>query len=234
MQWADWEPMDREIRATFGYGADADREAARRLHALAPRPSRWRDLRAALRNRRDIVVLGCGPDLGHVQASHLAGRTVVACDGASRRLMEIGAPPSVVVTDLDGDPEGLRWAAAAGAYLVVHAHGDNVSQLEALVPALGPLVLGTYATAPDEHLAPLRSLGGFTDGDRAVVLLEDVEARHATLVAFQFDAEPSRYSHRWDPETKPRKLGFARRVVEDVARRGRLSLAHWRPPGADG
>ena len=168
-----------------------------------------------------------GPDGGEERKSRRDGMTdswenrrcIVAADGASTRLMEIGVLPDIVVTDLDGAPEGLAWAASGGAVLLVHAHGDNADRLGA-VPGLarrGP-VAGTCQGDPND-LAPLRNLGGFTDGDRAVLLCEALGSTGARLAAFDLDAAPSRYSHRFDPARKPRKLAWAARILDDAARR---------------
>jgi uncharacterized Rossmann fold enzyme len=212
------------IRAEFGYPEAADRAAARELAALVPaRP--WRELGVVARNRQNLLVAGCGPGLARLEGPQLDGKVVVACDGATGRLRELGRPPDLVVTDLDGDPADLLWAAAQGSAFAVHAHGDNRPALARLVPGLGPFVHGTHQVEPTPELARLRNVGGFTDGDRAVLLLEELGARAARLVGFEFDADPSRYSHRWDPRTKPAKLAWAKRIVESCHARGKLHLS---------
>jgi 2-amino-4-hydroxy-6-hydroxymethyldihydropteridine diphosphokinase len=229
MEWTAWAPTMAAIRAEFGYEAEPDREAAHALHKLVPATNRMRDVGVEVRNRRDLVVAGCGPGLVQAKADLFVGKAVVAVDGACERLQELGIVPRVVVTDLDGKPEALQWAAAQGAKMVVHAHGDNRKDLEALVPTLGPQVYGTHQLEPMPGLEPLKNAGGFTDGDRAVLLLEHLGARAALLVGFETDREPSRYSHRWDPKTKPAKLAWAGRIVDECHARGRLALTTWVP-----
>ncbi len=230
MDWTTWSPTMAAIRAEFGYPEADDRAAALELKALLPAGAPpWRDLGVDIRNRRDLVVAGAGPSLAAAPASLFVGRITVAADGAAGRLRELGVVPNVVVTDLDGDPDALVWAAQQGARMVVHAHGDNRPALAALVPRLGPLVHGTHQVAPEPALEPLRNVGGFTDGDRAVALCEDLGARSAILVGFDFDADPSRYSHKWDPRTKPAKLAWAKRIVEGVHARGKLHVRRWVP-----
>jgi hypothetical protein len=119
----------------------------------------------------------------------------------------------------------------------VHGHGDNLDRLDDLVPQLGPFVAGTHQWAGDEaiDLRPLRNVGGFTDGDRAVALCEAYGVREVRLACFDFDAPPSRYSHAWDPTTKPRKLAWAKRIIDGVQARGRThvrSLAQAPGPSA--
>ncbi len=227
MEWADWAPTWRRIQADFGYDPAADEAAALLLHTLVPATNRFRDLGVILRNRRNVVVAGCGPSLAAAGADAYAGRVVVAADGATERLREIGVHPHVVVTDLDGNPDALAWAAGVGAAMVVHAHGDNQDAIRGWVPRLGPQVYGTHQVEPRPALEPMRNVGGFTDGDRAVMLCEALGARAVRLVGFDFHAGPSRYSHRWDPATKPRKLAWAEGIVAGVQERGRMRLERW-------
>ncbi|MFO1534797.1 MAG: 6-hydroxymethylpterin diphosphokinase MptE-like protein, partial [Thermoplasmatota archaeon] len=125
MQWSDWEPSYRAICAQFGYREEADLAAARELRALIPATSRFRGLGVLVRNRRDVAIVGAGPSLERTPPAALAGQVVVACDGATTWLRETGVVPHLVVTDLDGAPNDLAWAAAQGSSMVAHAHGDN-------------------------------------------------------------------------------------------------------------
>lgn len=229
MEWTAWEPTYRAICAQFGYREEDDRAAARGLRPLVPATSRFRDLGVQVRNRRDVAVVGAGPSLARIPPAVLAGRVVVACDGAAGWLREGGVVPHVVVTDLDGAPEDLEWAAAQGSAMVVHAHGDNRDAIRELAPRLGPQLYGTYQCTPEPALEPMRNVGGFTDGDRAVLLCEELGARSVLLFGFDFGAPPSRYSHRWDPATKPAKLAWAERIVGEAAARGRMGVARYMP-----
>ncbi|HEX2066245.1 MAG TPA: 6-hydroxymethylpterin diphosphokinase MptE-like protein [Candidatus Thermoplasmatota archaeon] len=225
MDWAAWEPHYRALCAQFGYREEDDLAAAWELHALVPARCRFRDLGVLLRNRREVAVVGAGPSLERTRPAALAGRALVACDGAATWLRESGLVPHAVVTDLDGAPGDLAWAAAQGSSMVVHAHGDNRAALRELAPRLGPQLYGTYQCGPRPGLEPMRNVGGFTDGDRAVLLCEALGARSALLFGFDFAAPPSRYSHRWDPATKPAKLAWAQRLVGEAAARGRMAVA---------
>ncbi len=230
MEWVQWEPQMRAIRAQFGYDQAEDATAAGLLKTLLPKPGpAWRDLGVQLRNRRNLILLGCGPTLERTPPASLVGKVVVAADGAATWLREQRRPPNVVVTDLDGAEEDLVWAAEQGAFMVVHAHGDNQDALRRIVPHLGPLVWGTHQVEPTPALEPMRNLGGFTDGDRAVLLCEALGGRAATLHGFDFKEPPSRYSGRFDPATKPAKLQWAERIVGECHARGQLRLALWKP-----
>jgi uncharacterized Rossmann fold enzyme len=229
MEWMAWAPTMAAIRAEFGYDPEPDREAAHALHKLVPATNRMRDLGVEVRNRRDVVIAGCGPGLVKAKADLFLGKAVVAADGATERLRELGVVPRIVVTDLDGKPEALEWAAAQGSRMAVHAHGDNRKAIAELVPRLGPQVYGTHQLEPVPGLEPMKNVGGFTDGDRAVLLCEHLGARAALLVGFEMDQPPSKYSHEWDPKTKPRKLAWAEKIVAECQARGKLALTKWVP-----
>jgi 2-amino-4-hydroxy-6-hydroxymethyldihydropteridine diphosphokinase len=229
MEWTAWAPTMAAIREEFGYDAEPDREAAHALLKLVPPTNRLRDLGVEVRNRRDVVIAGCGPGLAQATAEVFLGKAVVAADGATERLRELGIVPRLVVTDLDGQADSLEWAGAQGSRMVVHAHGDNRPAIAELVPRLGPQVYGTHQLEPTPGLEPMKNVGGFTDGDRAVVLCEHLGARAALLVGFETDRAPSKYSHGWDAKTKPRKLEWAEKIVAECQARGRLALTKWMP-----
>ncbi len=234
MDWTDWAPTYHAILDDFGWDPDADADAARGLASLVPPAAgraAWRHLATDLRRRPDAVVVGCGPVLERLRASDLPPGIVVAADGATLRLQELGVVPRVVVTDLDGDPDALRWAAEAGATMVVHAHGDNRERLG--LAADWPVVAPSCQSPAPEGAQHVRNHGGFTDGDRAALLCEAMEVRRVRLVAFDLDATPSRYSHHYDPETKARKLAWAGRILSEAAARadagGPTRFEQWVP-----
>ncbi len=216
--------MYEDILADFGWRESADAASAHALHARLTGHDAFRDVGTELKHRPRVIVVGCGPTLDSVKASNLPEGIVVAADGATSRLREIGVLPRVVVSDLDGDVDDLAWAAQQGASFVVHAHGDNQDRLQA-IEHLGPFVAGTYQSTADPALLPMRNIGGLTDGDRAVSLCERFRVKEVMLACFDFDAPPSRYSHHWDPDTKGRKLAWARRIIEGVHARGQTRVA---------
>lgn len=226
MDWDAWQPTYEAILADFGWDEAADAAAAKQLHRILGGRSAWRDVGTELK-RRHVTVVGCGPALERLQPADIPPSVVVAADGATSRLRELGILPRVIVTDLDGDLADIQWAADQGASIVVHAHGDNQEKLEQAAQ-LGAFVAGTYQSTPEAGLAPLRNLGGFTDGDRAVLLCEHFQCRSIHLVGFDAGGAPSRYSHTFDPATKGRKVAWMGRILDDAAARGVPMTGSWR------
>jgi uncharacterized Rossmann fold enzyme len=220
------EPFYPEIMADFGWSEVDDQKSAVKLHALLPSHDTFRHVGTELKHRPLVTVVGCGPSLDNLTMQDLQG-IVIAADGAAGRLQELGVVPRIVVTDLDGGIEGLQWAADNGAAMVVHAHGDNQDSFGAVEGF--PIACGTYQSAPDDALRPMRNVGGFTDGDRAVMLCQAYGVKQVNLVAFDLDSEPSAWSGKFNQATKARKLGWAKRILKRVAAEGSMRIVHAEP-----
>ncbi|MBI0581525.1 MAG: hypothetical protein JET69_00735, partial [Methanomassiliicoccales archaeon] len=88
---------------------------------------------------------------------------------------------------------------------------DNIPALERYVPWFtGPLTPTTQGRPFDG----VYNFGGFTDGDRAVMLARHFGARMIRLAGFDFD-DPRPKAGK-DPEVKRRKLREARRLIWDL------------------
>lgn len=216
MDFAEWEPLYRQILADFGFDQEADEAAARLLAHLLPAARATPDDLQGLLADRPATVLGNGPSLaGEIQ--RVEG-VVLAADEATSVALEHGLVPAVVVTDLDGRVADQREAQVRGALVVVHAHGDNVPALERWVSRFGPRILGTTQSVP---FPGIHNFGGFTDGDRAAFLADHFGAASIRLLGFDFQRPSPKDVPR---EIKRRKLAWARRLLEDLARRRPLTL----------
>jgi len=92
---------------------------------------------------------------------------------------------------------------------VIHAHGDNGPAVEAWAPRFTGPVVGTTQAKP---VGGLRNFGGFTDGDRAVLMAAHFGASKINLVGFDFENP----SPKDDRELKKRKLDWAYMLVTTV------------------
>ncbi len=213
-----------EVRRDLGFKESEDRLAAILMcELLAGRGLRLRDVPVG----REVVVVGAGPSVRRLPKvrGELEGRVVYAADGACEALLRVGIVPDVVVTDLDGRVEFLLMAVEEGAVPVVHAHGDNVERLARWVPVLADAgVLGTCQVDP-----PCRDVvnpGGFTDGDRAVVLAARRGARRVLTVGMDFGDLTTEFSRPGEgrgvfraDRIKRRKLRWGERIVRMVRER---------------
>ncbi len=157
----------------------------------------------------DVTVLGNGPNLEQELRQQAPAGTVITADGATSTLMHtLGRVPDIIVTDLDGDAVDQIAANAQGAIVVVLAHGDN----EELVRRYAPWFTGPVTpTTQGRPFDGVYNFGGFTDGDRAVML-----ARHMGAIRIHlrgFDLENPRPKAGKDPAVKLRKLQIARDLI---------------------
>jgi len=218
-EWLNW--YDR-IAAELGIEPSKDLAAAELLAStICGRAITPTSLAERLARFKAVVVFGAGPSLlRDVETSReLLSRSdigVVAADGACTPLIREGVLPSVVVTDLDGPEDDLRACSTNGSVMVVHAHGDNVEALRRVLPQISGQVMGTTQTAP---VGCLQNFGGFTDGDRAVLMCEALGCKRIVLGGMDFGCEVGEYSKRLplaQPalERKLKKLEIGRRILE--------------------
>ena len=120
------------------------------------------------------------------------------------------------ITENDQIPEGTLIAAdgAVSACLkrnlvpeiVIHGHGDNLSRLFEFSTKINPISLTT--TYPSSKT---NCWGGFTDGDRSLMMSLGLGAELVNLVGFNFE-EIGEYTGNFSFK-KLQKLSWARKIV---------------------
>jgi uncharacterized Rossmann fold enzyme len=233
LEFKDWWPWYVRIVKEFGFDMDRDRLSAKTLSGILDgRALSLDELRRSFKGG-SFIVFGCGPslqrDLDEASRLKLLSRYLpVAADGAANALLDLACRgPYAVVSDLDGGFRGLLEADMRGAIMVLHAHGDNLDKIEGLAPSFRGRVAGTTQAEP---LSNVYNFGGFTDGDRAVFMLEEMDARRIVLMGMDFGFKVGRYSKPWLKEEMPaderklRKLSFAKRLLEWLAPRASCEI----------
>ena len=205
MELQRWEGIYEEILRDMGYDRSSDESSARLLKTLTQMSDLIDDDDVYDLMRGTVAIIGpAEPDL-----SGLDGKTVIAAGSATEAVMK-ALVPDIVVTDLDGDIQSQIEASDRGAITFIHAHGDNSDLIMRYAKEFrGPIVLTTQAT-PDNVI---RNYGGFTDGDRAVCIARHFGASEIELRGFDFDVPTVKDGS--DPETKKRKLAWAKRIIMD-------------------
>lgn len=209
MDLLEWEACYLEILRDFGFPRRWDEVAAEVLveHLRDSQLASEDDVKRIILGKDVLVVADSDVE---VEETYLSQGTIIAADGATTKLRELGIVPEIVVTDLDGDVEDQLEANAKGAICVIHAHGDNIDAIREWTKRFNGKVAGSTQSMP---FGPLHNYGGFTDGDRAALLAQHFHARAITLVGFDFDrpkAKPGK-----DPRMKLRKLGWAERIIKE-------------------
>lgn len=210
MKYEEWKEHYHQIIKDMKFLEEKDIEAARILSKFSSENGLIRILSKKLKGKR-VNIFGAGPSLGKIKK--FSAGVNISADGATSFLLENKIIPDVVVTDLDGNLEDILKASEFGSIIVVHAHGDNIPQLEYV--SKFKQFIGTTQIEPFDKIY---NFGGFTDGDRAVFLAEHFGARKITLYGFDFKGE-SRYSPSPCDEKKRKKFSWAKRLIEHMKKR---------------
>jgi uncharacterized Rossmann fold enzyme len=237
METERWLPWYRRISERLGYDRNEDSRAALILDSML---NVRRLSLAALRRRiedRPVLIFGAGPsletDLRRIKKTHLLKTCgTISADGATTALLRLAdRTPDVVVTDLDGVVQDIQEAERRGAYVVVHAHGDNIPQLRRYVETFSH-ALGTTQTEP---IGRLHNFGGFTDGDRAVFLADALGGGPLALAGMDMGVTVGRFSKTGvaSPATKALKLRFGKELLEWFASTATVRLYNLTGGGED-
>jgi len=163
---------------------------------------------------KKVAVIGAGPSLEQIK--EIDADVIISADGATNYLYRIGIIPDIVVTDLDG----INVFPQEPIY-VIHAHGNNIGKLDKVNNM--KKIIGTCQVYP---FGKLHLFGGFTDGDRGVVIAKIFGAKEIKLYGMDFDSnyigKYSKPPYKYDlPMTwvKRNKLKIAKHIIEQVLRK---------------
>ncbi len=224
MKWEDWRASYEHILSDFSYDPGNEqkaREAGNRASASNPAIMKGEEALGVLRKTlaRKCLVTGNAPslavDMDRLRAAgEVAGRAIIASDSSCRTLHGLGIVPDIIVTDLDGDVETEKGMNGAGSLAVVHFHGDNIARATEFTGSLRGRAIVTTQAGPTDCTF---NFGGFTDGDRAVLLCEEFGAADVILAGFDFERIAEKGT---EGDIKRRKLARAKSIVEDASLRG--------------
>jgi uncharacterized Rossmann fold enzyme len=211
VKYPDWEAIYCRILDDFGYSRTEDEYSARVLATLV---SGRRVCGPECLNEiigRTVTVYGFGPNLEKEMDEVEPSGTIVSADGATTELIKRGIIPDIVATDLDGDIDAQIAANIKGAVAVIHAHGDNLNRIKEFVPFFPGRITPTTQSKPFDRVY---NFGGFTDGDRAVMLARHFGANRIFLIGFDFTT--ARTQTGKNAIVKAKKLEWARKLIYDM------------------
>lgn len=171
---------------------------------------------------KHAIIVGAGPsvieDLEGLKRIKRENLVFITCDGATKAFMEVfETHPDIIVTDLDGYLKEQVLCSKSGSIAIVHAHGDNKTEIATYVPKLEK-VMGTTQVKPKEKVF---NFGGFTDGDRAVYIAGYFKPKSITLVGMNLEEEVGKFSKPiiFDRTKKIQKLKIAKELLELFAKK---------------
>jgi uncharacterized Rossmann fold enzyme len=206
MQYDTWSKCYRAILADFGYDAGGDKMAREELVEIVSLFDRSRvDF-----SGQTVAIAGGAPTLPDELAQVSTADSVVAVSVAADVCLAADIDISMMVTDLDKNPETARALTHDGVPVAAHAHGDNRNLIRTVVPSFD--LSHTLGTTQAEPRGPVENFGGFTDGDRAAFIADAFGAETLVFPGWDFD----------DPnvtKAKAQKLDWAERLLHWLERR---------------
>jgi uncharacterized Rossmann fold enzyme len=222
MDYKNWEGTYKKILKDFNFSQKEDEKSAKVLDKLLQTKKNLFSINQLkdLINEREIVVFGAGPTLKSSIAKHknlFQEMIKITADGATTALLENDILPDIIVTDLDGRISDQIKATLQGSIAIIHAHGDNIDNIKEYVPKFKGKIIGTTQTNPDQYIN-LYNFGGFTDGDRAVYLAYEFNAKKINLIGFDYDNIIGEYSFpkNKDKKQKIKKLEWCKQLINKI------------------
>lgn len=160
----------------------------------------------------DICILGPGGYHGSLECD-----VIGAPEGGIPSIIMNGLKPLYVTGDLDVDMKLVDAMINLSHMILVHVHGDNIERISCYEGRLlGAKVI--YTSQVPTHTCTL-PIGGFTDGDRALIVAMLFEARRIKVLGYEF-TKPilTHKSIALDPDVKKVKLKLARDIIEATAK----------------
>ena len=211
MDWKVWKPKYDEIVKRLKLNEESDRKSAKIISEILPEIDQT-ELKKKI-DGRECIVFGAGPslekDLDLLEKNGWLKKTLVTADGATSAVMNYRTP-DVIVTDLDGIVEDQLEAWEDGAWMVVHAHGDNIPEVKKIVPKLKERVIGSIQV---NQPAEITNFGGFTDGDRAAFLSHHFGASTIYLAGMNLGTDIGRWTGKTDITQKIEKLSICKELL---------------------
>ena len=198
-----WNLQDR-IEVQFGFSRVREDVASRFASRIFTQEG---DISNHIKGR-DLVIVGAGIN----SFTDIPESNLLVADGALRACLERGMIPEFIVTDLDGYISDLIWASEHGSKVIMHSHGDNLAALYRYSSYIRPIcVTSTYPSTGTS------CWGGFTDGDRALMMALSLGCKSVQLIGFDF-SRIGDYSGKYSPR-KLEKLAWAKKIVTECMQR---------------
>jgi uncharacterized Rossmann fold enzyme len=219
MFYKDWAPIYEKISSDFSFELENEKKSADFLNTLLKniRIFSIKKLDEMISNK-EIVIFGAGPSLIDsidINFDKIKNLLKISVDGATSALLEKNIFPDIIVTDLDGKVSDQIKANSNGSIVIIHAHGDNYSNIEKYVPMFNKDIIGSIQIDPKQY-ENIINFGGFTDGDRAVFLATHFNAKKIYLIGFNYENKIGKYSlpEIKDIDLKIKKLKWCKKLIE--------------------
>jgi hypothetical protein len=199
MKLEEWLVFYSKILSEFGFSRENDEKAAKLMHELAANKLLDASVLKEIIEGEEVAVIGYRIKRDEVQKIKEDVRVTAGKAILKVRELDSGFIPDIHVTDMEED--GLAELERKGCLLVLHTHGDNIDKIKSIVPKLSRFV----ATTQSLPFNRIYNFGGFTDGDRAALLVKEMGASKIALYGFNLDKADG---------PKKKKLEWAKRILQ--------------------
>lgn len=215
MDYNKWEPVYREILKKMKLSRADDEISSVSLFQQTQNRELLpiSELEGKIAGKKVVIV---GPALSEPVKEKLKeivdGSVVICAGSAIMALQKLKIYPDILVTDIDGEAKDVIRHSKRGGIVVLHAHGDNIESIKRIVSKLN--LSDLVPTTQSTPYMQIQNFGGFTDGDRAVLLAEHFGASEINIIGFNFN-KPVNASKNHG--IKQKKLNWAKRIIGDFA-----------------
>lgn len=225
MNFKEWEILFRKIKQELNLNFNEDEISSNFLDSFIEKKFQEPNIKNIenLIKNRDVIIFGAGPSLEKTLKKNidfLKKKIIISADGATSALIKHNIIPDIVVTDLDGVISDQIKANSNNSIIFIHSHGDNITKLKENLTKFKGKIFGTTQLNP-RKFKNLYNFGGFTDGDRAVLLASHFEAKNIYLIGFDFKGEVGEYSNIQDKDinSKLLKLEWCKKIIKQESKR---------------
>lgn len=211
MDWETWRPKYEQISKRLGLDQKSDEKSAIILNKLIPK-SDIMDLKKLIKEK-ECIIFGAGPslemDIKKIRGTENMDKVLISVNGATSAVIKY-TNPDIIVTDLDGEVNDQIKAWNRGSWLVIHGHGDNVESIRNVVPEINERIIGTTQT---KAFGKIYNFGGFTDGDRAAFMANELGASKIYLAGMDLGDKIGKWSGRKNKSIKIMKLEICMQLL---------------------
>ena len=222
MNFKKWNEIYKEISLELKIKPEDDKKASYIFNKILMNNGNKNNINKLnnIIKNKEVVIFGAGPSSKKSISKYknfIKNRVKISADGATSALIENNINPDIIVTDLDGKLKDQIYANLNGSIIVIHSHGDNLKIIKKNINKFKSEIIGTTQIDPSQYQL-LNNFGGFTDGDRSVLLAIYFKAKFIYLIGFDYNGDIGEYSFTNNSkyDIKIKKLKWCKIIIDNV------------------